>query len=308
MPENEKKESLVETFTSLLMDSIARRMPKEKQTFGFEYEFMPERILDLSDMEDLYAFLRQEGFEFKDGVFVDSAGMIITFEPGGQIEYHSVPLLKEDHHAFSESLEVIRSINNRIEHHLGIRYIPTAYIPGRADAPLCLESERYVNLHDRLGRSGKRGREMMKGTASIHLHVVIRNMGEIVPLFLGLRELVFSDEFGMSPERRSIWDQTDACRCGLPFGPIHKTDGPDRVIREFVTAAVHADVLGEDKPFYRGADQSFDNFLSHFTTIFTDIRLNAKGPTLELRTPDSVPFERFEAMWYDFMDRMSAVR
>ncbi|MCF8045535.1 MAG: hypothetical protein K9J83_06720 [Desulfarculaceae bacterium] len=307
MPENEKPEFLVEKFTSLLMNFIEKRMQQEKRTFGFEYEFMPERILDLADMEDLYAFLKDQGFDLKDGVFEDNGGMIITFEPGGQIEYHSVPLLKEDHKAFSQSLEVIRSINKSIEKHLDIRYIPTAYIPGREDAPLCLQSERYVNLHNRLGHSGERGREMMKGTASIHLHVVIRYMEEIVPLFLRLKELVFSDQFGMSPQRRSIWDQTDACRCGLPFGRIEKTDKPDRVIREFVTAAVHADVLGEERPFYQIRDQSFDNFLFHFTTIFTDIRLNAKGPTLELRTPDCVPFERFETMWYDFTSRMRDV-
>lgn len=307
MPENETPESLVEKFTPLLMDTIEKRMPRIKQTFGFEYEFMPDRILDLTDMEDLYAFLHNRGFECKDGAFVDRGGMVVTFEPGGQIEYHSVPLLKEDSKAFSEALEEIRWINEIIEKHLGIRYIPIAYIPGRGDAPLCLTSERYVNLHNRLGHSGKRGREMMKGTASIHLHVVIRYMEEIVPLFLKLKQLVFSDPFAMSDQRRSIWDQTDACRCGLPFGPVHKTDEPGRVIREFVTAAVHADVLGEERPFYQIRDQSFDNFLSHFTTIFTDIRLNAKGPTLELRTPDSVPFERFETMWYDFMDRMSDV-
>ena len=307
MQENENPQFLVEKFTSLMTNSIEKRMPREKQTFGFEYEFMPERILDLSDMEDLYSFLHNRGFEFKDGAFADSGGMVVTFEPGGQIEYHSVPLLKEDSNAFSESLEEIRSINESIEKHLGIRYISTAYIPGRKDAPLCLQSERYVNLHNRLGHISQRGREMMKGTASIHLHVVIRYMDEIVPLFLRLTELVFTDQFGMSEQRRSIWDQTDPCRCGLPFGPVKKTDRPDRVIREFVTAAVYADVLGKDRPFYQAVDQSFDNFYSHFTTIFTDIRLNAKGPTLELRTPDSVPFERFESMWYDFMERMSDI-
>ena len=307
MSKNQMAESLVEQFTCLLMEFIEKRLPGDKRTFGFEYEFMPERILDLADMENLYAFLNELGFELKDGAFVDSGGMVITFETGGQIEYHSVPLLKEDQAAFSESLEVIRSINEKIEKHLDIRYLPTAYIPGREDSPLCLQSERYVNLHNRLGHSGQRGREMMKGTASIHLHVVIRYMEEIVPLFLALKELVFSDQFGMSAQRRSIWDQTDACRCGLPFGRIEKTDGPDRVIREFVKAAVHADVLEEEKPFHQVSDQSFDRFLSHFTTIFTDIRLNAKGPTLELRTPDSVPFERFETMWYDFISRMNDV-
>ncbi|MFO7752966.1 MAG: glutamate-cysteine ligase family protein [Desulfobacteraceae bacterium] len=307
MPENNSPEVLTEKFTRLLGDYIQGRMPAGKRTFGFEYEFMPDRILDLSDMKELYSFLQKEGFEFDGGAFVNKRGSAITFEPGGQIEYHSVPLLYDDLHGCRECLEIIRTMNEKIEKSLGIKYVATAWIPGRESAPLCLESERYVNLHDRLTMIGKRGREMMKGTASIHLHVVIRRMEEIVPLFLKLKELAFSDEFGMSPQRRKIWDETDPCRCGFPFGPVERTDSPDRVIKEFVSVAVHADVLGEDIPFYKVSDTSFDNFLYHFTTIFTDIRLNAKGPTLELRTPDSVPFDRFETIWHDFIKSVNVV-
>ena len=35
--------------------------------------------------------------------------------------------------------------------------------------------------------------------------------------------------------------------------------------------------------------------------MFTDVRLNAKGGTLELRTPDSRPVQDFRPLWKKFV-------
>ncbi|MBW2220461.1 MAG: hypothetical protein JRF40_13395, partial [Deltaproteobacteria bacterium] len=66
-----------------------------------------------------------------------------------------------------------------------------------------------------------------------------------------------------------------------------------------------SDILGENVPFWKAADNSFDNFLYHFTTIFTDVRLNNKGSTLELRTADSMPEKAFKSIWKMFVQSFS---
>ncbi len=304
----ETPESLIDRYTGLLWTHIRDRMPAGRRTFGFEYEFMPEKIIDMAKMEKLYLFLETIGYKRENGSFKKEQKMEITFEPGGQIEYHSVPLLADDDRLFHLILADIQKTNQAIETALGIRYIPVGYIAGRGEAPLCLASRRYLDLHRRLGTTGSRGREMMKGTASIHLHVVIRNMAELVPLFLKMRDyLVTSELLSMKRERRHIWNNTDPVRCGLPFKKIESHTPPEALIREFVRVSVYAEELASDLPFYQLPKKDFNRFLMHHTTVFTDIRLNAKGPTLELRTPESVDTDTFERMWKFFTEQMRDV-
>jgi glutamate--cysteine ligase len=75
---------------------------------------------------------------------------------------------------------------------------------------------------------------------------------------------------------------------------------PYDVIEMIVDHAARAYHIGKNRPFLETDDLSFDAFMYHLTTIFTDIRLNIKGPSLELRTIDSVPFDQFETKWQRF--------
>jgi gamma-glutamylcysteine synthetase len=184
---------------------------------------------------------------------------------------------------------------------MGIDYIGTGFLPGRGSAPLCLRSPRYVALHERLGRTGTRGLEMMKGTASIHLHVVISRLDHLLPLFYRLCELTGHPEFAMSSERRDIWNHTDPVRCGIPPCCFDKLNSADELIERLIDFALNAEVLGEDVPFWRTKDQSFEAFLYHMTTLFTDVRFNLKGPTLELRTLDSMHTDLFHHKWNLFI-------
>lgn len=304
MKEPDTAGRLISIYSGLLLEHITEKFPPGPRTFGFEYEFLPETPLDLSTMERIYAFLPGNGFQKEKDCFRHNSGMRITFEPGGQIEYNSTPLFPDDTEAFETFLDVISRTNRKIEGGLGITYVPVDYIPGRMETPLCLDSERYRFLHDRMAFSGKRGQEMMKASASIHLHVVVRNREELVPVFIKLCELSMSDEFKMGEERRDIWNNTDPARCGLPYENIDNNSTPFDLINELVSVAVHADILGENVPFWKSKDTGFDNFLNHLTTIFTDVRLNNKGPTLELRTVDSMPEEAFTSVWKRFCKEM----
>jgi glutamate--cysteine ligase len=70
-------------------------------------------------------------------------------------------------------------------------------MPGRKDAPLCLDSERYINLHSRLSVCGTRGLEMMKGTASIHLHAGLKKIDELPLILAAMIKMSEMDEFKM---------------------------------------------------------------------------------------------------------------
>ncbi len=307
MNHRDKQDEFLEGFTNMLLEVLQQRTPDGPRSYGFEYEFISRTPLSLAHMEALYRFLPSQGFERDEASFVSRSGMYITFEPGGQIEYHSTPMFGWDKNGFRRALSEIQDTNTAILETLGIEYLGVGYIPGRGDAPLCLNTDRYRHLHARMAKSGTRGREMMKGTASIHLHVVIRNTHEMPMLFRKLCELSMGREFGMSQDRREIWDNTDPTRCGEAICGHKDLLSAGELVRAMVRFALNAVDLWEDVPFRERREVTFDRFLYHMTTIFTDVRINCKGPTLELRTPDSMPMPHFEEKWRRFISILEEI-
>mgnify|MGYP007057209808 CR=1 FL=1 len=148
---------------------------------------------------------------------------------------------------------------------------------------------------------------MMKATASIHLHVNIIGAEELLLIFRRLCDMSISPEFRMSPQRRDIWDNTDPTRCGRPPCCDEGLHSPEQLIERLVRFALSAEVLGENVIFPLARDQSFSAFLSHMTTLFTDVRFNLKGPTLELRTLDSMPASEFRPRWDIFISSLETL-
>jgi len=299
---NGKLNRLVNQFTQKYLDVLSELRGRGPRSYGFEYEFLPTRVLSLEDMNAVYRLLPEIGFSLKEDAYQAENGMRVAFEPGGQVEYCSPPLFVHNDRVFDSLLELIDQTNKTIRKRLGIEYIGIDYIPDRAEVPLCLSSDRYIKLHDRLAEVDTRGLEMMKGTASIHLHVLISDIKEILPLFNLLCILSATDDFKMSPERRDIWNHTDACRCGRPPCCFAQLESSEELIKRLILFALHADVVGENIAFVNSTDQSFKTFLYHMTTLFTDVRFNLKGPTLEMRTMDSMPIEQFKIKWHRFIE------
>ncbi|MCF8095699.1 MAG: hypothetical protein K9J79_10110, partial [Desulfobacteraceae bacterium] len=179
---------LAKDFSRRFLDVLAAPLPRQKRTYGFEYEFLPDRPMEIKDLTVVEDFLAGFGKRGEKGVYFEN-GISVAFEPGGQLEYCSPPLLPHDETALEDLINFIVEMNDLIKQRLGVGYLGCGYLPGRKDAPLCLSSERYVNLHRRLAKSGTRGHEMMKGTAAIHLHVSICSMDEVLRLFYILCEL-----------------------------------------------------------------------------------------------------------------------
>ena len=244
-------------YTQKLLDLLQEKIVPGPRTFGFEYEFISETPLNLEIMDRIYGFLPDTGFKRHNTSFVHESGMYIDFEPGGQIEFHSPPLLKGEDENLEKYISIIKQVIDVISLNLGIRYIAQGYIPDRMSSPLCLDAERYINLHNRLARCSTRGLEMMKGTASIHFHAAIKSLDELPDLFSKLIRISEMDEFKMGSDRREIWDNTDPDRCGQPFH-VDEGDTPFNVIEKIVDYTIHAGHIADNRSFIEADDLSFD--------------------------------------------------
>ncbi|MBN2808935.1 MAG: hypothetical protein JXR80_05520 [Deltaproteobacteria bacterium] len=291
---------LVQEYTELLFAHLVRRVVPGPLTYGFEYEFLPSVRMTPAKVATLKRALPELGFKRQpDGTLRSLNGLDVSFEPGGQLEYGSPPLFGADEAGFAALLDHIAVTNQVLEESFGIKYQALGYRAGRTLAPLCLEGRRYQDMHNLFTDNGGRGREMMKGTASIQLHVRIRALNEMVPLFLLLQKMAHDPDFAMSASRRAIWDETEPSRCRMP--EIGAPESAEVLLSHLVRHALAALDLRRRIPFAELKKHSFADFLVHLTTIFTDVRLNLKGPTFELRTMDSLPPEKFTGHWRRFV-------
>lgn len=295
---SEKQKKMLDLFTSKLLTELQLNKNISKTTFGFEIEFLPADIIGIKDVHNIELILPELGFRDTSGLFLSDSGLSVAFEPGGQIEFCSPPIESGDALKFTDLLNQIAETNKKIFNRLSIKYLATDFMPGRADIKLCLKEPRYKCMHKRFKTSGTRGREMMKGTASIHLHAGLRSIDEIPVIYKTLCRLSVSKEFAKSAERKNIWLNTDPTRCGLPN--LEQINTPHSVIKSIVHHALCAEDLYKSKPLYHMHEITFDYFKKHLTTIFTDVRLNLKGPTIELRTLDSMPLQKMAEKWRMF--------
>lgn len=307
------RELLCEEYSRLLLERIKNKLNNTtKRTYGFEYEFLP----DIKPKEGFLLKIKKclENIGFSDKfVFSDTSslmengkGIAISFEPGGQIEYHSPILFPEEIAKFSEILQEIDEINNEIYRVTRVQYLSIPYLPDRGDIPLCIPNERCFKLEDQFKKSGTRGREMMKGTASIHLHASIQTIGEVPTLFDAIYKLSLTKDFCMGNDRKEIYDNTDNSRCGQ-HNQFFSTMSPKDFFLDYTNTALDATFLGMDAPFREIEGLTFDDFLFHLTTIFSNVRLNMKGPTIEMRTLDSMPAAAFEKKWKLFVSEVNGM-
>lgn len=225
-------------------------------------------------------------------------GAVVSYEPGGQLEYASVP------HPRLDTLDAaVRECFARLADAMepaGIHLVARGMDPLNPieRAPMVMDGERYRRQRAHYDRAGSAGRSMMLQTAGIHVNLdhgeapaeSWRAANALTPLLVAL--------FANSPvrpgaagphrsHRAATWRTLDASRTGV-FG------GATDPAAEYHAFAMRADafLLGapgeEPRPFvaWHDAGATDEDFARHLTTLFPEVRPRGY---LEIRSVDSLP-------------------
>ena len=211
-------------------------------------------------------------------------GARVTFEPGGQIEYSTMPhddvgtLLADVDDAFDRIGRALDAAE------LGMRRVGLDPLTPIGEVPLQLDAPRYRRMDAHFASIGPAGRRMMRQTAAVQVSLDLgpdpiarwRVLGALAPLVAAAFANSPVDAGALTGERsirRRIWAELDCARTGLPALGAD----PVSAYLEFALAAP-AFLLGADpsraEPFAawvpRGA--TLDDWQTHLTTLFPDVR------------------------------------
>jgi glutamate--cysteine ligase len=284
-------------------------------TIGAELEFLPLRADDHSVMplfgrRSIVSFVREVARQFAWREHVNSAdipwfstpsGGMITFEPGGQIEYSSTPFRSAD--ALLDDLGTFATGLLDAAHSASIELVSAGIDPYNdiSAAPLQLRSPRYSNMARYFERIGPAGARMMRQTTAVQInlglgpnplarwHVLNALAPALSALFANSRMYAGSDT-GYASYRAQVWRETDPLRTGV----FAESADPVEAYLDFALAApVIVSPFGDRDfhPFQYWQERavSLADWRSHLTTLFPEIR--PKG-YFELRSIDAQPIER----------------
>ena len=211
-------------------------------------------------------------------------GARLTFEPGGQIEYSTMPhptgsaLLADVDGAFVQIGRALDAAG------LGVRRLGLDPQTPIGEVPLQLDAPRYRRMDAHFAAIGAAGRPMMRQTAAVQLSLDPgpaplerwRLLGALAPVVAAVfanSPLERGAATGERSIRRRIWAELDPARTGL------RALGADPVAEylDFALAAP-AFLLGEDpshaEPFaaWVPRDTTLDDWQAHLSTLFPDVR------------------------------------
>lgn len=235
---------------------------------------------------------------------------LLSLEPGGQLEFSSAPQERfgQAMDQFHGYLELLDALQERFGFHCfygGLNPVHTVDDIGLVNA-----SERYRLMDAYYPRTGTMGRRMMRQSCSVQVSFDFRDKVQgqkllrtalyVAPFAAALfanSPYVDGQRSGYRSYRVPIWANTDPARSGLLPGftdPGYDFgDYLDHVLRApmfFIdtdNGPVDARGMTFDQFNRQGLEQreaSFDDFVLHNSTVFTDVRLKH---TAEVRSVDS---------------------
>lgn len=263
----------------------------------------PDRI---SSLPLLRRFAAQQGWHEvisygSLGCFLPPESGVVTYEPGGQIEYSAPPCTSVT--ALLASLRgVVLPLQTWMADH-GIELLSVGIDPvNPLDATsLQLPGLRYTQMDAYLGAIGPAGPRMMRQTASLQVNLDWgtdpdlrwRTLNALAPYLVAIfaNSPVYEGEAtGHQSFRAHTWRELDASRTGI-LGL--KGDS----VREYLHFALSASAIllpdSDGRSF--GAytpDASLDDWLAHLTTLFPEVR--PKGYA-EVRSIDAISPEWYAA-------------
>ena len=308
--------------------------PASRELIGVELEFIPvdgetrrrcpivepvarERTRAAATLPVLREIAVREGWSERPSpygapVFIARDGAVISYEPGGQIEYSAAPAPCVS--TVIAGLEAMASAMRAGAEHAGIDLLTTGIDPYNSiDAvPLQLQGERYVSMDRYFAAIGSAGACMMRQTAACQItvdagpHPVARwrLLSAAAPYVTAL--FANSPQYAGSPTgcastRAHVWRHVDPARTGLPAAAA---DDPATEYEAFALAAPSILCRASD-----GEYKSFETLLAdgdaaeadwgpHLTTLFPEVRPRRMRnvATFELRSADAVPLEWCSAL------------
>jgi dimethylhistidine N-methyltransferase/glutamate--cysteine ligase len=227
----------------------------------------------------------------------------LSFEPGGQIEFSSVPAASGSR-LLANLREVIPPLISSAAS-AGIELLEIGIDPVNpiARAPMQLGAERYTRMARYFATIGPAGARMMRQTAAFHLNLdfggenmfrwrVLNAAAPYLTAIFANSGRYEGEETGNASNRALAWRQLDPERTGiLPAGPVAEDEYLDFALGAPAMLLEPAD--GRYAPFgerWAAQDVNLEDWHEHLSTLFPEIRPRGY---LEVRCIDAVP-----ASWY----------
>ena len=226
------------------------------------------------------------------------AGGMLTFEPGGQLEYGSPPCRSP-----SALLALLRSVIPPLRAAAandGIELLAVGIDPFNAadHAPLLLQTRRYARMAEYLGRIGPAGARMMRQTAAFQVSLdlddepwlrwtVLNAAAPYATAIFANSPVYDRSPTGLRSTRAQVWRALDPLRTGLPWDDRE----PVRAYLDFALRApaiLLPQLQGGHRPFaewLRDARPTMEEWRDHLSTLFPEVRPRGH---LELRSYDAV--------------------
>lgn len=231
--------------------------------------------------------------------------MVVTTEPGGQVEFSSTQKekIEELEKSYKRFFNMILPILDELDYDiLGIAYHPVTKIE---DIKL-LPKSRYDAMFEYFKTHGTMSHNMMKGTAGLQLSIDYTSEEDFKKKFIVSNAItnafytIFDNGYFFQGEptqhaiRAKIWENTDPDRSGLPKNAFIDDSYEGYADYLINTVAIFGYVDGEMVPT---GDKKIGELLNEnsskeelehlMTMIFPDVRVKKY---LELRMMDSVPY------------------
>jgi glutamate--cysteine ligase len=235
--------------------------------------------------------------------FAVRGGGVVSFEPGGQIEYASRP-----HRSLTGLVDRLREVVLPLRSAAaaeGIALLAVGIDPVNPvdRAPLQLKCERYSRMAAHFGRIGPAGARMMRQTAAFQISLdfddeprlrwrLLNALSPYVTAIFANSATYAGRDTGHRSYRAHCWRMLDPLRTGLPYGET-------RPVEEYLEFALAAPAIlyptVEDRclPFAAWLDRAnptMDEWEAHLGTLFPEVRPRGR---LELRSADAV-----DPAWY----------
>ena len=281
---------------------------------GVEVEFIPVETatghrcpIELEEAVSTLPFLRRYGARlgWRESLtpkgtpcFGLPVGGMLTFEPGGQLEYSSPPC-----RSAGALLSLLRTVVFPLRAAAageGIDLLPVGIDPYNPidRAPLLIHARRYARMAEYLEQRGPAGARMMRQTAALQVSLdfgdepwlrwrVLNAAAPYVVAIFANSPVYAGHCTGYQSTRAQVWRMLDPSRTGI----VYDERDPVGAYLDFALAApaiLYPTVEGEHRPFadwLTRAQPTEHEWQDHLSTLFPEVRPRGH---LELRSADAI--------------------